>query len=175
MAYTTPRTWVVGEVVTAALMNVHLRDNISFLANPPRCRLKTSSQPTNNNAWTAVAFTLEDWDTDNMHSTSTNTSRITATTAGIYQIHGIGQWAANATGQRFVGLSKNGSVTPNEGRVGGVAPAGTTVPALGITNDVSLSATNWVELMVFQDTGAALNIAVEGGAPVFVARWVSQI
>ena len=31
MAYTTPRTWVAGETVTAALMNTHVRDNISYL------------------------------------------------------------------------------------------------------------------------------------------------
>jgi hypothetical protein len=29
MAWTTPRTWVVGEVVTAAQLNTHLRDNIN--------------------------------------------------------------------------------------------------------------------------------------------------
>lgn len=28
MSWTTPRTWVVGEVVTAALLNTHLRDNM---------------------------------------------------------------------------------------------------------------------------------------------------
>ena len=27
MAWTTPRTWVVGEVVTASIMNAHVRDN----------------------------------------------------------------------------------------------------------------------------------------------------
>jgi len=28
MAWTAPRTWVTGEVVTAALMNTHVRDNL---------------------------------------------------------------------------------------------------------------------------------------------------
>lgn len=31
MAWTTPRTWVAGELVTAALFNTHLRDNLNFL------------------------------------------------------------------------------------------------------------------------------------------------
>lgn len=31
MAWTTPKTWSVGEVVTAANMNLHLRDNVGFL------------------------------------------------------------------------------------------------------------------------------------------------
>jgi len=33
MAYTTPRTWVDEELVTAALLNTHLRDNMSYLYN----------------------------------------------------------------------------------------------------------------------------------------------
>lgn len=31
MAWTTPRTWTVGEVATAAIMNTHLRDNLNHL------------------------------------------------------------------------------------------------------------------------------------------------
>jgi hypothetical protein len=31
MAWTAPRTWVVGEIVTAALLNTHVRDNLKFL------------------------------------------------------------------------------------------------------------------------------------------------
>ena len=31
MAWTTPRTWVSGELVTAALFNTHIRDNLNIL------------------------------------------------------------------------------------------------------------------------------------------------
>ena len=31
MAWTSPRTWVTSELVTAALMNTHVRDNLTFL------------------------------------------------------------------------------------------------------------------------------------------------
>lgn len=31
MAWTAPRTWVAGEIVTAAIMNTHVRDNLSLL------------------------------------------------------------------------------------------------------------------------------------------------
>jgi len=34
MAWTTPRTWVSGEVVTAALLNAQLRDNLNAIADP---------------------------------------------------------------------------------------------------------------------------------------------
>ena len=31
MAFTSPRTWVAGELVTASLLNTHLRDNLNAL------------------------------------------------------------------------------------------------------------------------------------------------
>lgn len=33
--WTPPRTWATGELVTAALLNAHLRDNLEFLKTPP--------------------------------------------------------------------------------------------------------------------------------------------
>ena len=33
MAWTSPRTWVAGEIVTAALLNTHVRDNLNDLAD----------------------------------------------------------------------------------------------------------------------------------------------
>lgn len=44
MAWTTPRTWAAGEVITAAIMNTHVRDNFNALGSP-----WTSFTPT----WTA--------------------------------------------------------------------------------------------------------------------------
>jgi hypothetical protein len=32
MAWTTPRTWVAGEVVTASLLNTHVRDNLNAVS-----------------------------------------------------------------------------------------------------------------------------------------------
>ncbi len=33
-AWTTPRTWTTGELVTAAIMNTHIRDNLNALFSP---------------------------------------------------------------------------------------------------------------------------------------------
>lgn len=35
MGWTTPRTWVTSEVVSATLMNAHVRDNLAYLLAPP--------------------------------------------------------------------------------------------------------------------------------------------
>jgi hypothetical protein len=45
MAFTDPRTWVAGEILTAALLNVHLRDNLKAFSDP----------------WTAWTPTLSGW------------------------------------------------------------------------------------------------------------------
>ena len=38
MSYVTPRTFVAGEIETAAIFNTHLRDNIDWLAtSAPAC------------------------------------------------------------------------------------------------------------------------------------------
>ncbi len=34
MAWTTPKTWTTGELVTAAQLNTHIRDNLNALFNP---------------------------------------------------------------------------------------------------------------------------------------------
>jgi hypothetical protein len=33
--WTAPRTWATGELVTAAILNTHVRDNLEFLKTPP--------------------------------------------------------------------------------------------------------------------------------------------
>jgi hypothetical protein len=48
MTWTSPRTWVTSEVLTAALLNTHLRDNLLELNS-------TAS------AWTAYTPTLTNW------------------------------------------------------------------------------------------------------------------
>lgn len=46
MAYTTPRTWVTGELVTAAYLNTHVRDNLN------------AAFPLGVDAWTSYTPTL---------------------------------------------------------------------------------------------------------------------
>jgi hypothetical protein len=56
MAWTSPRTWVAGETVTAALMNTHVRDNMKAQGDA-----WTAFTPTFSGAWTLGNGTLEGW------------------------------------------------------------------------------------------------------------------
>lgn len=58
---------------------------------------------------TALTFSTEDLDTDTMHSTSVNTSRITINTSGWYEFCGYANFSnSSATGFRRLVLWKNG-------------------------------------------------------------------
>ena len=68
-------------------------------------RVYNSTDFTHNSTgnWVAVTFDTERFDTDTIHSTSTNTSRLTINTGGKYLIGGAVTFTANATGQRQLG------------------------------------------------------------------------
>lgn len=105
---------------------------------------------------TVLTFNSERFDNDNIHDTSTNTSRLTCQTPGIYLITACVRFAANATGQRQAYIRLNGSTI--------IAICTTNNTGASIATDIalatiySLSATNYVELCVYQNSGAALNV-----------------
>ena len=82
-----PRTWTVGELLTAAKMNTDVRDGLNFLlSGKPLCRMKWPGGTSAVGWGSFIEFTTEIVDRDNGHSTSTNQSRYTAQTAGWYSI-----------------------------------------------------------------------------------------
>lgn len=75
--------FVTGQRLTADLLN----DNLGRPAG--RLRQGTAQTGIVNSTATAITFTASDEiDTDGFHSTSTNTSRVTPTVAGLYQVQG---------------------------------------------------------------------------------------
>lgn len=176
MAYQTPRTWTAGETVTAALMNQDVRDNVSFLANPPTVRVRqTTTQSLTNVTWTTITFTTESWDsTGDMHDNATNNSRLTAPVAGKYWVYGCVAFTSNGTGDRLVGIRTNssGANPPNQGATFARAAGGLNTHVQFAT-EVSLSAGGYVELVAYQSSGGALSTTVDVADPHFGMRFVS--
>ncbi len=119
-------------------------------------------------AETAVTWDSEDFDTDDMHSVSSNTSRLTAPIAGKYIIMATIGWAANATGLRNVIIKYNGTthiadVDDN--------PPGAVAFRQFIVAPYHLAAADYVECMAWQSSGGALN--VERSANRF--SWFSMV
>ena len=133
------------------------------------CSLETVAQTISNNTDTMLPFSAELYDTDSMHSTSTNTSRITipAGKGGYYEMRWSCIWASNTSGNRRVRLVKNGSIY-ELGPVLTVAGVGLTM--ISNSSVVSTSAGDYWELQVFQDSGGSLNTG--GAGTIFQATKV---
>ena len=172
MAWTTPATVVADSTeLTASLWNQQVRDNTSFLYSPASCALDhTGNQTISNGTWTSVTFTAPDlFDTDNMHSTSSNTSRITINTAGIYLLTANIEWTSQATGFRASRIYVDGSTIISSDQRTTVSGDSTISALSGIYR---FTAGQYVELQGYQNTGAPLNII--SGQTNFAASWLGQ-
>jgi len=121
------------------------------------CRLtKSAVQSIDNATETAITWNTEDFDTDNFHSTSSNTSRITIPSgkAGKYLITGLIGFAENAAGTRQVLLFKNGS---NIYFAAQFKPADNTQPQLTFSTIQSLAEADYIEIYAYQSSGGSLN------------------
>jgi hypothetical protein len=175
MPYTTPHTWVAGETWTSVLGNANVRDNVAFLANPPACRVyNNANQSVADQTFTTVALNSERFDTDNMHDTVTNNSRITFNTAGIYVVTFCGQFAAAADYSLIafaIRLSGGSNIAYQD--LQNTVSAETA--GLTITTIYKFAVADYVEARVYQDNSpnAARNLLVTGNnSPEFSAVWV---
>lgn len=157
------RTWVAGEVVTAAYMNNNITAVLGWLLAPAllRCR-QIVSQSCANGAVTPLTFTAEDVDTTGMHSTSVNTSRATAVYPGWYRTGGGGTIAGNATGQRVLEWIVNGGFPPG---ASSSWQGWSAAVNRGVAKSVLmyLNVGDYLELTMNQNSGGALSTAVSGG------------
>jgi len=88
-------------------------------------------------ASTVVTFAGEEYDPDDLHSTTVNTDRITVIVAGVYAMSGNGVWEANDTGTRRLDIT-----------VGGTSVAGQSVFMAAETLAASISVARQKELAV---------------------------
>jgi hypothetical protein len=129
---------------------------------------RSTAQTIGHASWTAIAFDGEVRDTYAMHSTVTNTTRITITWSGFYLITGSFAWVANAAGARGVAVRLNGTTfLAAEDK-----PAAQDLMSIAVLYYVT--AGQYVELCAYQDTGGNLNIdPISAYSPYFsVARQV---
>lgn len=117
---------------------------------------------------TALAFNAERYDTGGVHSTVTDTSRLTAPAAGVYVITGHVTWAANATGNRTLYLMVNG--TTNIAIQRGVSPEAAAW-SQSIATLFELQAGDYVELVVRHTADVSLAVAsVANSSPEFAMQ-----
>lgn len=143
----------------------------SAAGQAPQARVYNSANISIPNASTiALTFNSERWDTQGIHSTISNTSRLTCVTAGLYAIDANISWAGSGAGIRETWISLNG--------ITAIAYETDAPPASTFNQSVAtqyrLAAGDYIELLVWQTSGGALNINAAGNySPEFAMAWIS--
>lgn len=113
---------------------------------------QTVAQSIPSAAWTALTFDTNDWDTNGLHSTTTNPTRLTAKVAGKYRFSGFASVNATQT-DSGIRVYKNGTteVAYNEDNFN------SNTLYLPISGEVALATGDYLELHVYQNNAAAAN------------------
>ena len=164
MAYTSPTTRSTNDLITAAIWNADMVENIKWLYNGnPGCRVyHNTTQSMTGSSDNTVLFNTERYDTDTMHSTVSNTGRITVTTAGTYMFHAQIDWAT-APGSNVMFLRLNGAT-----KVASVNWTGSS-DTCEITTIYAMVATDYMELLVNPATTQTIN-STANYSPEFMAH-----
>lgn len=184
MAYTTPSTQPTGTLITSTMYKAHLVDNIKFLHGPPTVKVSapagSSLASVGGTTWEEVSFTVEDWDTNNMWS-STAPTKVFCRTAGKYLITASGGFTesstagdARGTGVRVnstAGEPAKGLASMYEGDL--LTGAAMRVP-FTVSGMVSLTTGQFVQMVFFQNSGVALKLSTSHRQPVLSMIWMSS-
>jgi hypothetical protein len=155
--------------------------DIRFLRSPPRVSAYRSADgSTTNVTWAAPGWDSEVYDdaTYPSHDTASNNTRLTAPVDGVFQVSYSIVWVSNATGVRTIKWKRNAA---------GVESAGTLIIQNQITAvngadtfqtgtfDTSLTATDYLEIFIFQNSGGNLSIRGGSGNSQLSWRWVAEL
>lgn len=175
----TPDVATVGGKITAAAHLATVENGINWLQGVDRCMAYQGTTATSftTATWAVLPFDTEQYDTNNMHSTVTNTSRIVAIYTGLYSVNFLISFATNATGGRMAELRKNAAGSEVAGTLLGrfVEPSAwaSSLTSVSGTLDVQLTAGDYIELFGWQSSGGALSVNLGAAATFLQARWVA--
>lgn len=178
MAVPTPLTAVAINKISAAGFNSGVRDPLSFLLDPPRCDVSLGSNiSVTDGVATLITYDTEELDTDTMHSTASNTSRITFTTAGRYLVHVYVMWSSLLLSRCIVNvrLNSGGSSAGGSSIRSFDFNTSSTIPSqMCIPLERLFNATDYIEVFVTQTSGGTRPL--QGGNGKFctglTARWI---
>lgn len=144
-----------GQVASAAWGD-QIRENFEAHEDPPFCNVFASAAvlvATGTDA--QLAANSERFDNDALHSTVTNTSRITIQKSGRYRLTAAVSFSGSATGSRKISFLLNGTTESIRSQQGTGTSAEYYADAEWTT---SLVAGDYVEVRVQQGSGGNLNV-----------------
>lgn len=113
MSWTTPRTWALGETLTAALLNTHLRDNLQTLRKLNDYAVsvyKSGNQAVSGFDSTAINWDVIAWQSGAVFSTATS-SAFAVNQVGIWELSGIAVTDAHASADLEFTLELEGTAS----------------------------------------------------------------
>lgn len=175
MPYSSPASVSDGNVAPASWGN-SVKAATDFLANPPACRVyHNTTQSAGTGGYTTMTFNSERFDTDTMHDTATNPTRITIKTAGLYVLHGNVDMNTGTTSERIIQFLINGVMELALDRRGPNPSGGNNI--LQTSTLWKFAVNDYVELRVYQASGAPVTVVASsagfyGSGAEFSAVWV---
>lgn len=163
MTYAAPRSWSTDTAsanghLNASALNQDIRDNLISLRglNDYSAKVLLSNDLSINSATeTAVTWETSAWNIGSMWSSGVTPTRITVAVTGFYELCGTINFLSDSTGSRRVSYRVNGTTTHCLSN----RPATDNGPTYVDYYDVvSLTAGDYVEILVFQDSGGALKV-----------------
>jgi len=171
MAWSTPRTWLTGEIVTAGNFNLYLKDNLNYLYNIPRFKARQSTALTLFNGGVLVNCNTEVYDTDNMFQATDGTCDIRRN-----GVHSFGTCIREASNSG-VGVREARIDNENEGsviafqviRVGNDSAQAKIVHAYG---ESYVTTGNTISFWHYQNSGASIAADISNEAyPSIYGAW----
>lgn len=166
MAWSTPRTWSVNEVLTAANMNTYISDDLRWLGTdfPRATATGTLSVATGS----AFQTPTGSWSSASPNVGGMYTSSamyLTVPTAGAYIFTALVIFSTNATGKRGVVISSSaagaGTIWAEDVRE---PTQNTELTVITITTPpIQLSAFQQVHLGIRQNSGSSMNVSAKFG------------
>jgi hypothetical protein len=175
VSWTAPFTYTTGQVLTAANLNTYLRDNTDFLggAARPHSRVYNSAnQAATTGVRLTVLFDSERVDVGAIHSTVTNTGRLTVPSgaAGWWNVGAQLIFAANATGVREFIIQVNGAT--DIAFSAGPAPTAADIFGIPFSTSYQMAVGDYFTCQGYQTSGGNLNINATGNySPEFWCQW----
>lgn len=163
--WTAPTTAATG-TFTSARFNTQVKANLEHLyGRPSVCAFENADQTiSTGTGWTTLGFNSEDWDTESLHSTVSNDSRITLARVGVWLVIGTVVFDSGAAGGDFgARIMENGTtlhgtvirdLEPQAYAAGNAWPPTAHVAAVVYTS----TTTDYVTLDVFQTSGSNLDV-----------------
>jgi len=121
---------------------------------------KSLSQSITSGDYTALTFDTETFDTDNMHDNTTNPTRLTVNTAGLYIIEATVASQSFASGTLVCTLLLNGTTAIGYNGINDLNNGDPNY--LEISTIYNLSQGDYIELFASQDSGVNIAIFVTG-------------